>query len=371
MKLIIPKYLRFILGKETEFTKYSIWFLIVTFLECLTIIIGAIINIVMNSISEHPSISSYFLSASLVLTGRTLFLLITDYQKPWILTISLIICFFQICQLIICVPLFQSFGWKSYRKLGTNSQLHVIYNTYLANIAILKLDFLFCLTTSLIGLFFVAFDFWYSYLILGIALLLQLILTPIVIYIGIRKEQKIICILFLIYSFFIFPSFLIYQVIIFWINLGSHIILWDGTTLTQIDIKIGLSILIGCALLCRLLLIISTCFTMITSFNKGLKSIFINNSYNSDNYTINNESDDKKQQRGRRGMKDSFHVTSAMFKIGENGEILFNDGSNGGYGGNNYEYNEDSSLLLNDDDKKKNGGYYYGNLDLAKDTSIN
>ncbi|KAF0972928.1 hypothetical protein FDP41_008780 [Naegleria fowleri] len=306
LRLRIPKPLQFAFGHHAELNKFSISFLIFTLLQSITIIAASIANMVLNSQDMEPSTAVYFLASvailamfclcyfavdailnenkmmiysyiviSLFLMGRLIYGLAWGGEADELIVMipSLFILFFEVCQIVLSIPLINSFGWKLYRKIGSSKTLHQLYSVYHAFIAVLKIDFVCSLHVGMLGFFFVVFDFWWVYLLFGVGLLISLVSAPLVVYFGIRQEHKLFCILFLLISL-LMPSFLIYKIIVLWLP-GTHDIVteWGGSSMSQLEIKIGLSLLAAFAFLVRIILMAMTCACMF-NFGKGLKETF-------------------------------------------------------------------------------------------------
>ena len=101
-----------------------------------------------------------------------------------------------------------------------------------------------------------------------------LAMAPIVVYLGVRKENKIVCGVFLVTSLLV-PGFLIYNTVILWLPSTHDIVKeWGGPSISTMEIKIGLTLLSALAFLVRIFLIIMTSTSMV-NFNRGLKEAFV------------------------------------------------------------------------------------------------
>lgn len=331
---------RYMFGNQLiEMNKIGIVFIVVTIFQTITVISGAVANIILNHQlgRDRASISSYFLSgvvmiimismmyfacdsvvnensfellgfsiASIIMFVRLIYGIVEEYSKLQVLITSAIVILCQIIQFILLVPLYRSFGWRSYRLIGTNESLIKRYQIYCFFIALMKIDLLLSCLVLLMGVFFVQFDLWYSYLGFGIGMFLTLISAPICI-IAVRRENIYIVVLWLLFSLGM-PVYLIYKIVVFWLN--GKIKDWHGTTLKDIDLKIMLTALAASAIVLRVLL----CITLVIvtfNFGKGLISVY-------------KRSDMLKSgQSSNSSESDPIISQEAVMKIGPNGEIIF------------------------------------------------
>ncbi|KAG2378649.1 hypothetical protein C9374_008288 [Naegleria lovaniensis] len=282
-------------------------------------------------LNENKMMIYSYIVISLFLMGRLIYGLAWGGEADELIVMipSLLILFFEVCQIVLSIPLINSFGWKLYRKIGSSKTLHQLYNMYHAFIAVLKIDFVCSLHVGMLGFFFVVFDFWWVYTIFGVGLLISLGDEPLIVYFGIRQEHKLLCIIFLLISLLI-PSFLLYKVIILWLP-GTHEIVteWGGSSMSQLEIKIGLSLLAAFAFLVRIILMAMTCVCMF-NFGKGLKEVFSRASKKKKNVT--KEADkpflsSQKSQNYYTATDDHSTCTTstaghALFAVNSSGEII-------------------------------------------------
>ena len=335
-----------------QVNKLGVIFLLLVLIQAMAVIGGTIANIVLNHMSTQPSYTSYFLSsilivimvsmtyfafdsvlfensfellgftvASLVMFIRLLYGLVemlkehqsssgggsggSSIKSPRQLSAlitSCIVLFIQLLQFVLLVPLQRSFGWRSFRLVGTDDKLIRRYRIYNFFLACIKIDTLLSVLVLVMGLFFVQFDFWLSYVGVGLGMAVSLLCVPLLI-IGIRFERLLIVVLWCIWSPAL-PGYLIYKVVTFWLYKG-HIHQWNGSTLNDKDLMIILTLLCICTMLMRVLLWIVTVIASL-NFGYGLKDIH------------------------KRAKQEAEKVnTSEYWRIGPNGEIIFN-GDHGG-----------------------------------------
>jgi hypothetical protein len=241
-----------------------------------------------------------FSIASVVMSVGLIYGIIQEYHRYEVLITSSVVLGFQSIQLLLLLPLYNSFGWRLYRIIGTDEKLVRMYKLYCFFITLVKVDVLLTLLVLLMGLFFVQFDWWISYVGLSIGTALCILSAPICV-IGVRKEKLSIVILWCLWAMAL-PGYLIYKIANFWIVGKIH--QWNGSTLHDKDLKIMLTVLSASTILTRFFL----CITVIiaaTNFGKGLRDI-----YQRDRKFVNPESA-------------SLLDKQAAMKIGPNGEIIF------------------------------------------------
>jgi len=335
-----------------ELNKLGVLFLLLALIQALAVIGGTIANMVLNSMQPNPSYSSYFLSsvlivimismtyfafdsvlfensfellgftvASLVMFIRLIYGIVnvlteTNNHKTMattttatnklprshvsVLVTSSIVLFIQLTQFLLLIPLQKSFGWRSYRLIGTDDSLIRRYRIYNFFLACIKIDTLLSVLVLMMGLFFVEFDYWLSYVGVGAGMAVSLLSIPLLI-VGVRFEKVVIVVLWCVWAPAL-PGYLIYKVIVFWIHKG-HIHQWNGSTLNDTDLVIVLTILSICTIMMRVLLWIVTVIATL-NFGYGLKD-------------IHKRAKDKVEKVN----------DSQGWHIGPNGEIIF-DGDN-------------------------------------------
>jgi hypothetical protein len=325
--------LRRIFGPSiVELNKVGIVFIMVTVFQTLAVVAGAIANIVLNSQLAQPSISSYFLSgvviiiifsmlyfacdsvlnensfellgfsvASIVMFVRLIYGIVEEYNRLQVVITSSIVLACQVAQFILIIPLYRSFGWRSYRLIGTDESLITRYQIYCFFIALTKIDILLALLVLLMGVFFVQFDWWYSYLGFGIGMAITLVSAPVCV-LGVRRESLIIVALWLVWAISM-PAYLVYKIIIFWVS--GKVKDWHGTTLKDIDLKIMLTLLAASAIITRVVLWI-TVVIVAFNFGKGLTTVYQRASSAEEQSLVAN------------------NVTEQVYTVTDTGEIVFN-----------------------------------------------
>ena len=240
--------------------------------------------------NENKMMVISYIVVSLMVMGRIVYGLTfgKEGEKLEIVVPSLVVVFLEVCQIITSVPMIQSFGWKLYRKIGSSKVLHRLYANYHTFVAVVKVDFVFCLLVGMLGFFFIMFRYWWVYLLLALGLFVSLgrfckteifmsqifkVSAPVVIYLGIRRERKIFCFAHLGTSLLL-PAFLIYKIILIWLPSSHDIITdWAGSAFSQTEIKIGVTIFAALAIICRIILMAMTIVCMV-GFGKGLRDVF-------------------------------------------------------------------------------------------------
>eukprot|EP01080_Neovahlkampfia_damariscottae_P005698 gene5698-9518_t len=172
-------------------------------------------------------------------------------------TFILVIC--QIIQYSIALPLLRSFGWKLFHVVGTSPQL-------------IRLDYEALITLFLIRTFLFKTNFinrfsFSPYPLVVLIMVISLIMAHISIYVGVRRENKYVQILFLLFSVLTLV-FVIYHLISLWIVDAGLILKIDASEL--IETKVVVSIILAVFILIRISLLISGTI-MIFHFGSGLK----------------------------------------------------------------------------------------------------
>ncbi|KAL9641814.1 hypothetical protein ABK040_011799 [Willaertia magna] len=184
---------------------------------------------------------------------------------------SLIIFLIFIFILIIIIPVFRSFGWKIYRKVGSSPELVSIYRIYSIFKSLIQVDLMYLTCLYVMSLSWLKFDMspW-SQIVLSIGYLISIIFTYFSLFYAVRKEIYLLQILYILFNF-ILPGYLIYKVIEAYLNTKRRI--EEDILLTNEEILTIMTIITTVTILIRFITIIFSILVTI-NFRKGLKSIF-------------------------------------------------------------------------------------------------
>ncbi len=146
-----------------------------------------------------------------------------------------------------------------------------MYRLYSVFISLLKLDIAFVLNITLIGLFFIKYDMIASYVGLSVGSAISIIAAPLVVYLGIMRENRIISSIFFLWCLAM-PGYIIYKIVDIWTH--DNIQPWDdqGRGVGQWTIKILLTIISGASLFVRAVLMILLLF-VIRNYGEGLLEV--------------------------------------------------------------------------------------------------
>ncbi|EFC46069.1 predicted protein [Naegleria gruberi] len=172
---------------------------------------------------------------------------------------------------IILIPVYRSFGWKIYRRVGSSPELVRYYRFYCIYKSMIQVDIM-CLTALYImALFWLKFD-WipWSHLGLSFGYVFSILLIPISIYLGLKKEWYIVQIFVILFDL-VLPIYLIYKLIEAWIKKDE--IINEDSVLEKLDIMVIMTIITTFAVIVRILVIIFAIICTV-NFRKGLKRIF-------------------------------------------------------------------------------------------------
>jgi hypothetical protein len=92
-----------------------------------------------------------FSIASVVMSVGLIYGIIQEYHRYEVLITSSVVLGFQSIQLLLLLPLYNSFGWRLYRIIGTDEKLVRMYKLYCFFITLVKVDVLLTLLVLLMG----------------------------------------------------------------------------------------------------------------------------------------------------------------------------------------------------------------------------
>ena len=74
--------------------------------------------------------------------------------RPFLIAVPCVIALAMVFLVGLTIKLFGEFGWTVYKHIGASVQMRRRYLIYQIFVALLKFDFFFCVTLSLLILFF-------------------------------------------------------------------------------------------------------------------------------------------------------------------------------------------------------------------------
>eukprot|EP01080_Neovahlkampfia_damariscottae_P011474 gene11474-4638_t len=190
----------------------------------------------------------------------------------------------QIGFLIAVIPVYKKFGWKAYYKIGSSPELINSYKFYQMFVTMLKLDFEATITLFIMIILIASYDNYFLLIGFGIGFLFTVVLTPFGHYFGVRKEFRLVQIIYLVLSLAL-PIFLIYSMVTVWLYPADR---FNGLVPVSeyTEVQIILTIICAVAVLIRLILIILGIFCLF-QFNNGLKQVFDKEWYLVPDFIIN------------------------------------------------------------------------------------
>eukprot|EP01080_Neovahlkampfia_damariscottae_P004824 gene4824-8410_t len=169
--------------------------------------------------NEYKFLGFIFMSIIVIFRSAFQFIrinILTDSEEPkWFSMFLPLYCTIQFFQFIVAIPVFRSFKWKIFRIVGTSPQLKRVYQIYTT---IMRLDLESALVLVLIKLFMLdlgEIQNQITTVLTSIELVLTVILAPISIYFGVRRELKIIQIPYMLWNF-VLPIHAVYQIVVIW-----------------------------------------------------------------------------------------------------------------------------------------------------------
>ncbi|KAL0489492.1 golgi apparatus membrane protein [Acrasis kona] len=299
--------------------------LVVGYAGLIALIIGSLSGITINSLLPNPNYAAYFLySLQIVIVLdmgymlveaivkenefqlaafllQSLFMVIvTGYQMapavrgiifkpnyviilglcvtsflPFLIAVALFISF-----LGLSIPVFQSFGWKIFKHVGSNPKLNSAYRLYSIYVAMNKLDNFLVICVLVTNSFFLYFKQIGGYVGFALLFALSLAIPNLNIRIVVKKEIYSLHILFLLWSFAM-PIFLLWRVIDMFITkdrirFPANVPIFSNLSVIDpyLEVKIMMSIIIIIAILFRLS-VIGVGIAATVNFRHGLQSVFL------------------------------------------------------------------------------------------------
>ncbi|KAG2386555.1 hypothetical protein C9374_002299 [Naegleria lovaniensis] len=200
----------------------------------------------------------------------------SNYVTTKVVVILLIIiptCLYYIAFLlfvIILIPVYRSFGWKIFRRVGSSPHLVRYYRFYCIYKAILQVDVGFLTALLTMAMFWLKFDWMYlSQIGLVASYIFSLICVPLTL-LAIKKEWYLLQIPVLLFDL-VLPGYLVYKIIEAWIEKETRIA--KDSVLDQTAIVVIMTIISIFVLLVRFVMITFGVICTV-NFRKGLKKIF-------------------------------------------------------------------------------------------------
>ncbi|KAF0975885.1 hypothetical protein FDP41_005212 [Naegleria fowleri] len=200
----------------------------------------------------------------------------SDHVTTKVVVILLIIipsCLYYLAFLLflmILIPVYRSFGWKIFRRVGSSPHLVRYYRFYCIYKAILQVDVGFLTALLIMAVFWLKFD-WIPWSQIGLAssYLFSLICVPLT-FLAIKKEWYLLQIPILLFDL-VLPGYLVYKIIEAWIEKETRIT--KDTVLDQTAIVVIMTLISIFVLLVRFVMIAFGVICTV-NFRKGLKRIF-------------------------------------------------------------------------------------------------
>jgi hypothetical protein len=215
-----------------------------------------------------------FLVMTLAMTARITYQLvrvqISGRLRYMILVPAIVVYMCQIGFFIIIIPVYRSFGWKLYYKVGTSPELGTSYKWYQFYLTLVKIDLETCTSLVLMAIWLLNWQTIVSYVGFGVGVLFTFVIAPFGVYLGCRKEIKIIQWLAIILNSG-FPIFIIYNIVAIWVFPNQINLMVPIGEIN--DIRIILTIMSVFAVLMRVNVLI---FGILMTFQqgKGLVDVF-------------------------------------------------------------------------------------------------
>eukprot|EP00762_Andalucia_godoyi_P002122 ANDGO_02530.mRNA.1 hypothetical protein AMSG_03988 len=219
-----------------------------------------------------------FLLTTVLLTSRVVYSYVfarsdsnnknlTEVDQSLVFAAMIVACVCQVLYIPIGYKVYQSFGWKTFKRVGASSGIISMFKAYQIFLSIIKVDIQFCIVVTLMAGFFLDYHWAFGVIVSG--LFVTLVFSYVVIDFGIKQERSGIVLAYLLFSLFA-PAYIVYKLIMIYEDedLIKNVDNGDSKDTTRYLLTISAV----CALICRIGCM-STCIFCYTNFGKSLKEI--------------------------------------------------------------------------------------------------